>query len=232
MTGRITSPDLVPVLSPGKHRNPRKGACFMEMASFLAGEKWSDHPRCTHPLLASLARMVNDSVTDPGRRELAPMIPDVIGLTSDDIRVDAELALECATEALPVAALSRQHVLAVGIITADGLLAEIEERPASSLRATSRAVLDEAPEAEAWARRFATGSAPAPRAFRSTAAPHIVAVSVEGVAQACIDDVDDRLVAMLQSGITLLRSEIGSHVRRAPSVTGGRRARARGALPW
>ena len=33
----------------GRHRNPRKGACFMEMASFLAGERWSDHPQCTHP---------------------------------------------------------------------------------------------------------------------------------------------------------------------------------------
>ena len=43
-------PDLVPILSRGKHRNPRKGACFMEMASYLAGERWSDHPRCTHPL--------------------------------------------------------------------------------------------------------------------------------------------------------------------------------------
>ena len=56
------SPELVPVLSAGRHRNPRKGACFMEMASFLAGERWSDHPSCTHPLLASLARLVNDSL--------------------------------------------------------------------------------------------------------------------------------------------------------------------------
>ena len=45
-------PELVPVLSRGKHRNPRRGACFMELASYLAGERWSDHPACTHPLLA------------------------------------------------------------------------------------------------------------------------------------------------------------------------------------
>jgi hypothetical protein len=38
------SPALLPVLSRGKHRNPRKGACFMEFASLLAGERWSDHP--------------------------------------------------------------------------------------------------------------------------------------------------------------------------------------------
>ena len=53
-------PELVPVLSRGKHRSPRHGACFMELASYLAGERWSDHPACTHPLLAALARDVND----------------------------------------------------------------------------------------------------------------------------------------------------------------------------
>lgn len=44
-----TVPQGVPVLSHGRHRNPKQGACFMEMASFLAGERWSDSPRCTHP---------------------------------------------------------------------------------------------------------------------------------------------------------------------------------------
>jgi hypothetical protein len=60
-------PDLLPMLSPGKHRNPRTGACFMELASLLAGERWSDHPACTHPLLAALARHVNDHTSDAGR---------------------------------------------------------------------------------------------------------------------------------------------------------------------
>ena len=57
-------PDLVPQLSRGKHRNPRKGACFMELASYLAGERWSDRPACTHRLLAHLARLVNDCTSD------------------------------------------------------------------------------------------------------------------------------------------------------------------------
>jgi hypothetical protein len=46
----VQPPDLLPILSPGKHRSPRTGACFMELASLLAGERWSDHPACTHPL--------------------------------------------------------------------------------------------------------------------------------------------------------------------------------------
>ena len=96
------SPDSLPILSRGKHRNSRKGACFMEMASVLAGEKWSDHPRCTHPLLADLARHVNDATSDDNRHHLALLIPEVVGLTSDDPRVDARIALRCATAALPV----------------------------------------------------------------------------------------------------------------------------------
>jgi hypothetical protein len=74
-----TSPELLPVLSRGKHRNPRRGACFMEYASYLAGESWSDHPACTHPALASLARMVNDCISDEARGRLVTLIPTVIG---------------------------------------------------------------------------------------------------------------------------------------------------------
>ena len=77
-------PELLPTLSRGKHRSPRKGACFMELAGFLAGERWSDHPACTHPLLARLARGVNDVTSDDARPRLAPLIPSVIGLTSTD----------------------------------------------------------------------------------------------------------------------------------------------------
>ena len=76
MHSQTQMPDLVPVLSRGRHRNPRKGACFMEMASYLAGERWSDHPACTHPLLAALARLVNDFSSDAARNRLAPLIPD------------------------------------------------------------------------------------------------------------------------------------------------------------
>ena len=67
-------PAMLPLLSRGKHRNPRKGACFMELASVLAGQPWSDHPSCTHPLLASVARHVNDCTTDAGRQRLATLI--------------------------------------------------------------------------------------------------------------------------------------------------------------
>jgi hypothetical protein len=91
----IRPPGLLPELSRGKHRSPMKGACFMELASFLAGERWSDHPACTHPLLAALARDVNDCTSHANRQRLAELIPSVIGLTSDDPHLDALIA-QCA----------------------------------------------------------------------------------------------------------------------------------------
>jgi hypothetical protein len=113
-------PDMLPLLSRGKHRNPRKGACFMELASYLAGERWSDNPACTHWLLASVARLVNDYTSDEGRPHLAELIPAVIGLTGDDLHIDALISLRCATIALPVAAADRQRVLAVRSWSARG----------------------------------------------------------------------------------------------------------------
>ena len=131
-------PDVVPQLSRGKHRSPRKGACFMELASFLAGERWSDRPSCTHPLLAALARLVNDHTTDDGRDALGPLVPSVIGLTSDDPRVDVRIALRAAVTALPVAAAERQRVLAVSILAAQRALVDLDGAVDPATRGSGR----------------------------------------------------------------------------------------------
>ena len=65
----------------------------MEMASYMAGEPWSDHPKCTYPALAALARDINDYTSDEHRHRLAPLIPSVIGLTSDDPSLETDIAL-------------------------------------------------------------------------------------------------------------------------------------------
>jgi hypothetical protein len=195
------TPDLVPVLSRGKHRNPRRGACFMEMASYLAGERWSDHPSCTHPLLAGLARLVNDNTTDVGRQRLAPMIPSVIGLTSDDLHVDARIALRCATTALPVAAAERQNVLAVSVYACDRVLANLDGRPVERLSESSRHALDQVPLAARWAQRFTTGFVTTPKGFRRQAAPSTVRYAVDGIAKACIADPDTLLRELLAGAI-------------------------------
>ena len=197
-------PVLVPTLSRGKHRSPRKGACFMEFASLLAGERWSDHPACTHPLLAAVARQVNDSTTDAGRARLVELIPSVIGLTGEDLHIDARIALGSARLALPVAAAERQRVLAVGVLSCERVLTELDRRPPGELEAASRSALAQVPHAAEWAARFtaaAPKSALSATRFRQQAAPAIVRAAVQGIAQACVPDPDGMLRELLIGAI-------------------------------
>jgi hypothetical protein len=191
----------LPVLSRGKHRNPRRGACFMEYASLLAGEPWSDHPACTHPLLAAIGRHVNDCTTDANRSRLAPLIPSVIGLAPTDPRIDPRLVLACVRHALPVVSDERQHVLAVALLTAERMLDELEGRPAGTLDEASRQTLDDVPQAARWARRFTAGSRRLPRDFGRRVAPRAIGCAIEGVALACVKEPDDLLHRILTDAI-------------------------------
>ena len=223
------SPALLPVLSRGKHRNPRKGACFMEFASLLAGERWSDHPACTHPLLAAAARHVNDYTSDAGRPRLVTLIPSVIGLTGHDLRIDARIALRSAILALPVVAAERQRVMAVSVLSCDRMLAELDGRPAGELEGPSRYALSRAPLAAGWASRFADTARSAPvtaRRFRDQSAPTIVHSAVAGIAQACVPDPDailrDLLVQAIDACATwgVRAPERGRHAGVVPQAPG------------
>ena len=190
-------PDLMPMLSRGKHRSIRKGACFMEMASVLAGERWSDHPRCTHALLGDVARHVNDLTSDSERHRLAVLIPSVIGLNSDDLRMDARIALRCACSALPVASEERQNALAVSILTADRVLAELDGRPVEDLEPGSITALEAAPRSADWAREFVRRAGMSVKGFRQHSAPSTVRLAARAVAEACVRDPDAVLRQLL-----------------------------------
>lgn len=194
-------PELVPVLSRGKHRSPRKGACFMELASYLAGERWSDRPACTHPLLAAAARDVNDYTSDAGRARLAELIPSVIGLTGDDLHLDARIALRCARMALPVVSAERQQVMAVSVLTCEHVLAALDGRPAGHLEEQSRQALAQVPHAAQWARGFTRGILVSPKTFRQRSAPAIVHVAVAGIALAAVPEPDEILRDLLIGAI-------------------------------
>jgi hypothetical protein len=75
----VVAPSGMPLLSAGAHRRPTEGACVMEYVSVLAGARWSDHPRCTDPALAELARRVNDDVGAASRPALAALAPRLVG---------------------------------------------------------------------------------------------------------------------------------------------------------
>jgi hypothetical protein len=188
----------------------------MEFASLLAGERWSDHPACTHPLLAAVARDVNDHISDPGRAQLAELIPSVIGLTGDDPHIDARIALRCATVALPVVAAQRQRVMAVAVLASERILADLDGRPPGELEERSRAALERAPHAAAWAYRFTNAGRTSAKRFRKHAAPTIVRGAVEGVAQACVPDPDGMLRDLLVQAI----DECAAWTRREPGRAG------------
>jgi hypothetical protein len=205
----VQPPDLLPILSPGKHRNPRTGACFMELASLLAGERWSDHPACTHPLLAAVARQVNDHTSDAGRQRLVDLIPSVIGLTGEDLQIDARIALGSATMALPVVAAGRQRIMAVSVLTCDRVLAELDRGAVGALEEQSRRALADVPQAAQWAYRFSSGVRPSAKGFRRQSAPTIVHDAVEGIAQACVPDPDGMLRDLLVQAIGVCAAWVG-----------------------
>src|SRR5690349_10295501 len=73
-------PDHLPVLSRGKHKNPSKGACFLEYTSLLAGEPFSDSPACVDRELAAVLRHANDLLADADRPRLVPLLGRAVGL--------------------------------------------------------------------------------------------------------------------------------------------------------
>jgi len=210
MSSSSSTPDLLPVLSRGKHRNPRRGACFMELASFLAGEKWSDHPACTHPLLAEVARNVNDRTSDGDRPLLAPLIPSVVGLTTDDVRADARIALHCALVALPVAPQARQRSLAVAV---QACLRQAEARGddgAGALREQAGQALAEVPDAARWAAVFAARAGLdediTRQRFRRHSGPGIVNLATRAISEAAVPSQDRLLRAVLEGAIEVCRA--------------------------
>ncbi|MDQ0718449.1 hypothetical protein QFZ55_007901 [Streptomyces luteogriseus] len=70
-------PDSLPVPGRFAHLHPDDGACLMEAAALLASGRFTDSPAGTHPALAALARVVNDSVGDEARHALWPLAADL-----------------------------------------------------------------------------------------------------------------------------------------------------------
>ncbi|TDD27306.1 hypothetical protein E1218_10770 [Kribbella turkmenica] len=215
--------DGVPILSAGSHRHPRDGACFMEYAAYLAGEPWSDHPSCTHPLLAHLAREVNDRTSDSGRRELAPLIPSVIGLTSHDPIVYPRLVARVARTALPVVAPQDQVVLAVALIRAEQLTAEIAEPSDESGSDAGGEVLAENAPARRWAEAFLRRH-PRPRlvTYLRRAAPNSLSAATRAASRSTHTGSDGLLRQMLADGIeTVERLTRRAPTAGAPSIHAG-----------
>ncbi len=192
------TPQLMPTLSAGRHRTPRQGACFMEFASYLAGERWSDHPKCTHPLLAALARDVNDLTADESRNRLMPLVDRVIGLTASGPLGDeltAAIAVRAAIAALPIVSYQRQRAIAVGVLSVVDTIGPAE------LRAAARRAVDAVPHARDWARTYLDSTRIGPMRLTAHSAEALVHTSAVGIALACVPDADARLASLLEESI-------------------------------
>jgi hypothetical protein len=194
-------PDGLPVLSRGKHRSARKGACFMEMASVLANEPWSDHPKCTHPLLAHLARLVNDYTSDDNRGELAVLVPSVVGLRGGDLAWMVDLTAAVALRALPDVPEPSQRALAAGLVRCEEVANSLEPGAVVASDAVRQA-LERVPSAVDWARQFTAGSTVSPKQFQKRSAPSVMTCAVRGLAATGAPDLDARLRNLLRTAIT------------------------------
>ena len=71
-------------LSRGRHATPRDGTCIAELVSMLAGERFSDHPKCACPALTAFLRGYNDGLDDRGRQDLYGLAADLVGTRSSE----------------------------------------------------------------------------------------------------------------------------------------------------
>lgn len=182
----------------------------MELASYLAGERWSDAPRCTDPMLAALARMVNDSTSDENRSQLAPLVPAVVGIRDLPPTFPGDLALLAVAHSIRVAASSHQSALAVGTLR---LLSTDRATASAALRARARTALRDVPDALAWAEKF-LGRVPVPPRYSPAAS--VLEIAVQALATACIDDADRRLRHLLVEAVELARDVV--HAGEAPAL--------------
>jgi len=200
MTATSTE-DFLPVLSAGRHRSARRGACFMEYASYLAGERWSDRPSCTHPSLASLARLVNDLTSDDARSALSTYIPSVVGLNGDDPRVPVLLSVLAASSALPIASSMRQGALATGLIRCEQLLEQWDGPEVERAKMRIRAAFLLTPGTEAWAQDFIDQVSPRAARILTINDEALLRTAAIGIADACVEDADARLARLLEQAI-------------------------------
>jgi hypothetical protein len=85
-------------LGKGKHSSAGDGACVMELASMLAGERFTDHPRSVCRVIAAFLRPYNDMLDEARRQDLYEYAAKCVGSAAgqDVERQRAERLLDWA----------------------------------------------------------------------------------------------------------------------------------------
>ena len=128
------------VLRAGIHSSAVDGVSLMEAVSVVAGEPWSNSPRCTSPVIATYARGLNDWLSDIERQSLKAYIPRLIGTAKPNLEL--ERAFICADTAVRVFARLALAAAGIGVEAAKlGALAPVD-RESSELARSAASVAE------------------------------------------------------------------------------------------
>jgi hypothetical protein len=80
-------------IEKGRHAAPTQGVCVMELASMLAGDRFSDQPRSVCPVIAAFLRAYNDWIDADRRQDLHRFASAAVGTRASSEVEDARLRL-------------------------------------------------------------------------------------------------------------------------------------------
>jgi hypothetical protein len=101
-------------LRRGRHSSPEQGACVVELASMLAAEPFSDHPKSVCPVIAAYMRALNDGLGDLERQELYGYAAAIVG-SRGSRRVRRTRARACARWSAELGAISPFRARTLGL---------------------------------------------------------------------------------------------------------------------
>lgn len=147
------------VLLKGSHESFEAGMCAMEAAAYIAGEEYSDKPKCVSPALGAYVRRLNDVLPDDLRQRLKDYIPRLLNTAGDGkdqgrafiaadhaVRYFAPQALRCAGSVAQAEMLEK--LAPITTIEAAGAAGEAAGAAAG---AAARAAAGDEASAAAWA---------------------------------------------------------------------------------
>lgn len=184
----------------------------MEHASVLSGQRWSDDPKVTHPLLATLARQVNDRSSDAGRQRLVRLVPLVLTGHRSDPALGHRLVRRLALRAVDVARGPRRRTLYVALLSADDACGPSDDRDRRQV-----VVLLSKPDPDLQAALSFRRQAPRADAYGDRAMHAAVQLSVATLADhggACADEL---LHDLLADAIALVRGKDAPQQVRVPA---------------
>jgi len=203
------------ILKTGSHKPGGRDFCAMEFLAKVAGEPWTDNPKCVNRVLAAYCRRLNDSEwpSDEARTEtMLPLLAAVFGtshlkidvkrIAEQTIRLIVPEAMEAAAKVNPKHA---DKLRAAGKRCAD----EGTKESAQAARKAGRDAADAAYDAAAYAAYAADAAyaAAADAAAYAAAAADAAAYAADAAYAAYAADAAER-IRLYKISISIVMAEI------------------------